>query len=118
MPHGEDSHCVTRCAESGTPGCVRHSSSVDATYVVGRVHSLSWRFGEAAMGRPGHRQVRSAGVSRHSNSDDGATSRPPLYAISSPQRCSHDWKAIVLEPSLIGRVLSRRMLRRTISLAY
>jgi hypothetical protein len=29
----------------------------------------------------------------------------------------HDWKATVPEPSLLGRVLTRRMLRRTIGLA-
>ena len=33
------------------------------------------------------------------------------------RRSSHNWKATVLEPSLIGRVLTRRMLRRTIHLA-
>jgi len=39
------------------------------------------------------------------------------FAMGDEGRSSRDWKATVLEPSLIGRVLTRRMLRRTIHLA-
>ena len=46
--------------------------------------------------------------------DAGHGRRPPPLRR---RRSSHDWKAIVLEPSLIGRVLTRRILRRTIGLA-
>jgi hypothetical protein len=55
-------------------------------------------------------------------SDDGAISSPPASYHLLPQtlacrrRSSHDWRTILLEPSLMGRVLSWRMLRRTIGL--